>query len=198
MRKTNLLLLLSLSLATLATAQKQETIANSVKIKGGFGSPYFLFSQADGRAGGGIGGGGAFILNDFFVGAYVQSESFGQRRYSGRDYILGLNSGGFWLGYVPNSYKVVHLYSSLKIGWGSALLRRDDNDPYDNDDIRDAVFVLAPEIGAEFNVLRWFRIGLTGGYRAVGLLNTLPGYSYNDFNSPTLALTFRFGKFGYE
>ncbi len=198
MNKLYLPLLFCLGLGSFGFSQKQETLASSARVKGGFGSLYFLFGQADGHNGAGAGLGGAFIINDFFIGGYGQNEVFDRRRYSGREYLVGLGSGGFWLGYVPASYKVVHLYSALKVGWGSAALRRTDSEPYTNDNITDGVFVLAPEIGAEVNILRWFRLGFTGGYRFVSGLNTLPGYAYNDFNSPTLALTLRFGKYGYD
>ncbi|MBL7774951.1 MAG: hypothetical protein JNK89_03065 [Saprospiraceae bacterium] len=192
------LLALALLLPDLAGAQRQETLANSAKVKGGFGSLYFTFSQADGRSGGGAGLGGAFVIDDFFIGGYFQGENFGTRRYSNRNYIQALSSGGFWLGYAIPSHKMLHVYTALKLGWGAAALRRDDNDPYDGDDITDGVLVLAPEIGAELNVLRWLRIALTGGFRLVGGLDTLPGYQTRDFNSPTLGLTFRMGGFGYR
>lgn len=198
MNKIFILILISLGLFHQAQAQKQETLANSGRIQGGFGALLFPFSQADGHSGAGAGAGGAIIVNDFFIGGYGQGESFDRHRYNGRNYFVGLNSGGIWLGYTYPSHKVLHLYTSMKIGWGSATLNRDDNDPFDNDQINDGVVVLNPEIGAELNILRWFRLGITGGYRLVGGLNTLPGYASNDFNSPTLALTLRFGKFGKE
>lgn len=183
--------------ATMALGQREETLASGAKIKGAFGGPFFTYGQVDGNSGGGAGGGGAFILNDFFIGGFGLGETFGSRRYNNRNYDVTLGYGGFWLGYVYPSYKVVHLYSSLKIGWGSAALRRRDNDPFDNDDIRDGVFVLSPEIGVEVNILHWFRAGFTGGYRLVSGLNTLPGFASQDYNSPTFALTLRFGGFGY-
>ena len=191
------LVLSGICLSTFLWSQQEETLANNARVKGGFGGPFFLFSQADGKSGGGAGGGGAFIVNDFFIGGYGQGESFGQRRYNNRNYDVTLGSGGFWLGYAYPSHKLLHLYSSLKLGWGSAGLRRQDDDPFDNDDINDSVFVIAPEVGAEVNIIHCFRIGFTAGYRVVGGLHDLPGFSSNDFNSPTLALTFRFGGFGY-
>ncbi|TNE65444.1 MAG: hypothetical protein EP344_03055 [Bacteroidetes bacterium] len=193
-----LIFVLTVGSVTLALAQKEQTLANSNKTKGGFGGPFFLFSQADGKAGGGAGGGGGFIIDDFFIGGFGQGEAFGQRRVNNRSYDVTLGGGGFWLGYAYPSYKVLHLYSTLKLGWGSAALRRRDDDPFDNDDITDQIFMVIPEVGAEINLIHWFRLGLTAGYRVVGGLHDLPGFASQDFNSPVLAVTLRFGGFGYN
>ncbi len=197
MKKTLLLTLFFFGLGQIVFAQKEETLAGSAHIKGGFGGPYFIFSQADGANGYGAGGGGGFIINDFFFGGFGEGQSFGRRRYNNRDYDLNLGYGGIWLGYTYRGYKVIHLYSSAKIGWGSASLQRNDGDPFNGNDINDSVFAIAPEVGAEANLLHWFRLGATVGYRFVNGLNTLPGFSSGDFNSPTFALTLRFGAFGY-
>ena len=198
MKKTLLLLLAVLCINLPAFSQKEETVANSSGIKGGFGGPYFLFSQAGGSGGGGAGGGGAFIINDFFIGGYGQGENFGRRRIGNRNYDVSLGGAGFWFGYAYPSYKLLHLYTSLKVGWGSATLNRKNEEPFDVPDYSDGVFMFSPEIGAEVNLLHWFRLAFTGGYRFVGGLNTLPGFNSNDFNSPTLAITLRFGAFGYK
>ncbi len=198
MKKTHFILFLLLFGAAWLQAQKEETLTSGARVKGGFGGPFFLYSNTDGQSGGGGGGGGAFIINDFFIGGFGQGETFGQRTISSRRYTVGLGFGGFWLGYVYPSHKVVHLFTSLKVGWGSATLQRDDNDPFNGNDYTDGVFVTAPEIGVEVNVVHWFRIAFTGGYRLVGGVQSLPGFASGDFNSPTLGLTMRFGKFGYH
>lgn len=198
MKKALFLIFLFLYTAAGLIAQKEETLSGGARVKGGFGGPFFIYSNADGKSGGGGGGGGAFIINDFFIGGFGQGETFGQRAISSGRYTVGLGFGGFWLGYVNSSYKVAHLYTSLKIGWGSANLQRDDNDPFNGNDYSDAVFVAHPEIGLELNVVHWFRVAFTGGYRLVNGVDTLPGFASGDFNSPTLGLTLRFGAFGYH
>lgn len=190
---TLLLLLLS---ALALPAQRQETLQSNVRNRGGFGGLYFVASQADGEPGGGAGINGAFIVNDWFFGGYLQADNFGQRRISGRNYDAGLFTTGAWAGYAFPSHKLVHFYTSLRLGFGGAFLG--GSDPFDdNDDLSDAVFVFEPEFGAEINAFKWFRIAGTVGYRSVGNLD-LPSYSARDFNSPTLALSLRFGWFGYK
>lgn len=179
-------------------AQRQETLQSNVRNRGGFGGLYFVASQADGESGSGAGIDGAFIVNDWFFGGYLQGDNFGRRRINNRNYEAGLFTTGAWAGYAFPSHKLVHFYTSLRLGFGGALLSRQDNDPFNNDDdYSDAVMVMAPEFGAEINAFKWFRIAGTVGYRMVGNI-ALPGYSARDFNSPTLALSLRFGWFGYK
>jgi len=197
MNKTHLTALFVLACFTTALCQKEETLASSSRVKGGFGSVFFPFSQASEQNGAGAGIGGAFIVNDFFFGASAQGEAFGARRYNGRDYTLTLTHGGFWLGYAYPSHKLVHLFTSMKIGWGNVALAQRNRDPFDPNNIRDNVFVLSPEIGAEVNLLHWFRLCLTLGYRSVSGIDTLPTVSSDDFNGATFGITMRFGGFGY-
>lgn len=198
MKKTHFTALFVLACFGTAICQKEETLASSSRVKGGFGSPFFTFSQASEENGVGAGIGGAFIVNDFFIGAATQGESFGLRRYQGRDYNLALTYGGFWLGYAYPSHKLVHLFTSMKVGWGDAALIQSKHEPFDPNTIRDNVFVLSPEIGAEVNLLHWFRLCLTVGYRSVNGVNTLPTVNRSDFNGATFGITMRFGGFGYS
>ncbi|MCK6694367.1 MAG: hypothetical protein L6Q97_19975 [Thermoanaerobaculia bacterium] len=197
--KKRLLTILLLFVAILSLqAQRQETLRTTARNKGGFGGLYFVSSQADGDPGGGAGFDGAFIRNDWFFGGFIQAESFDQRRINNRNYRPSLFFTGPWVGYAYPSHKLIHLYTSLRLGWGGAVLNRQDNDPFDNDDYSDFVFVFAPEIGAEINAVSWLRIAATLGYRSVSNLSGLPGYSARDFNSPTFAISLRAGAFGYK
>ena len=189
--------LLLLSALHLLQAQAEETIFSDAEVVGGFGAPFVTLARGDGEFGAGAGGGGGVIVNNFFFGGFGQGETYGRRTFQDTRYTLGLGYGGLWVGYVYPSYKVAHLYSAVKTGWGAARLS-DFNQPYDADD-SDGVFVVNPEIGLEINVLHWFRIAATGGYRFVGGIEDgrLPGIEKDAFNSPTFALTFRFGGFGF-
>ena len=90
-----------------------------------------------------------------------------------------------------NQHKLVHLYSSFKVGWGSVDLRIDDEKKFN-----DNLLALTPEIGVEFNVTNWFKLGVTGGFRYVSGIEELPVLTDDDFTGMTGALTFRFGGFG--
>ncbi len=193
----SLLFLSFLCLTGMLRAQTEETIFTDAEVVGGFGGPLITTGSGDGEYGVGFGGGGGVIVNQFFFGGFGLGESYGRRKVDNTNYTLALGYGGVWLGYVHNSHKLVHPYTSIKVGWGSVDLEDidDDDDLYDSD----GVFVVNPEIGVELNLLHWFRVAATGGYRFVTGVEDerLPGIGSNDFNSPTFALTFRFGAFGH-
>jgi len=87
------------------------------------------------------------------------------------------------LGYAFNSYKSIHPIIYAKGGRGSLKI---------NELKVDKVAVFEPSIGVEVNVLRWFRVGLEGGYRFVTNVD-VDGLDDNDFSSPVIGLRLKFG-----
>ena len=141
-----------------------------------------------------VGGGGALILDNFFFGGYGLGTDAASINVGGENLDIDFGHGGLWFGFVSQPYRIMHLYSSFKLGWGSADLRDNDGDKLFSDN----VLVLNPEVGVELNITNWFKLGITGGYRFVDGVNSLPAELNNDsFSSPFGALTFRFGGFGY-
>ena len=196
--KRQLLVFIGLLIAALLPAQ-HETLFDDFTSFGVFGGPIVEISSINGEVGADVGGGGALVLDDLFIGGYgmgtdypeitIQEERFGE--LEDVLYNIRFKHGGLWFGYVPSQFKLGHLYSSLKLGWGKAKLQNDRNDTPN-----DRVFVLTPEVGVELNLTDWFRLGITGGYRWVNGINRLPTLDDSDFSSPTGTLTFRFGAFG--
>ncbi len=192
------LAILSLLLSGSLTAQ-HETLFDDFTSFGAFGGPIIEVSAINGDIGADVGGGGALILDDMFIGGYgmgtdhpdisIQQEIDGE--IEDVFYNIKFKHGGLWFGYTPKQFKMGHLYTSLKVGWGKAQLR---NERFDTP--TDRIFVLTPEAGVELNLTEWFKIGLTGGYRWVNGISRLPTLDDNDFSSPTGTITFRFGGFG--
>ena len=87
------------------------------------------------------------------------------------------------LGYAFGSNKVIHPIVYAKGGQGSLKI---------NEEKVDKVTVFEPSVGVEVNILRWFRIGLEGGYRFVTSVDA-SGLDDNDFSSPVVGLRFKFG-----
>ncbi len=199
MKKLLNFLLLLLLPCMLHAQGTENTLAGSARIKGGFGGPFFVYGQIENHHGGGAGGGGAFIINDFFLGGYGQGETFGQHVVNGLNYDLGLSQGGLWIGYVWPSRRMVHGFGSFKAGYGAATLERNprNGEPDSGGDIEDNVWVISPEIGVEVNIAHWMRAAITGGYRWVNGVSKLPYFTDDDYKSPVLGLTLRFGNFGY-
>lgn len=191
-----------------------QTLFGNDKISiSGFGAPLYEFSKLNTSLAVFNGGGGALLVNyKFFIGGYGMSirNNFRKDLYSDlylttRSYTLNFNHGGFWLGYIHKSNDVVHLSASMKAGWGelsyvdSKLMnseRYDDNQKYSNQ-----VYVLTPQVEAELNILRWFKVNIGVGYRYVGGINVKDEkgnavYSTTQFNSPVVSLGLMFGRFG--
>ena len=160
----------------------------------------------------GVGGGGGILLDQrLMIGGYGQGlantfihEDFveNDRSYQGT---LTFGHGGFWGMYSFSPKAPVHLFASFQIGWGDALWRFDDPDDEDDgyvpdslrvpDAKRDAVVVFTSSMGAEFNVLRWFRPNVYIGYRSVSGLD-LPGLRNNDLDGAIIGVNLLFGGFG--
>lgn len=176
-------------------AQEQQTLFNHARVTGGFGAPIFSLNTTKGNTGFGSGGGGGVVLGDVFVGLFGMAETFGPIHYNQDQLALGY--GGLWLGYTTPSYKILHLYTSVKIGGGAAgVTHFSDNWNYDHYyDWPDVVFVAVPEAGVELNVARWFRLSGSVGYRIVGGFEGWNNYGRHDLNAPVYNLTLRFGRF---
>ncbi|WP_282776995.1 hypothetical protein [Phaeodactylibacter xiamenensis] len=186
-------------LATTLLQAQHEALFDDVSSFGAFGGPILEFSSINGQLVADVGGGGAIILDEFFIGGYGMGTDYPEVSFETEidgelteiDADIDFGHGGLWFGYVRDIEQKMHLYSSLKVGWGRADLEHDIADlPSDR------LFVLTPEIGIELNMTRFFRIGLTGGYRIVNGVSRLPGLDNQDFSSPTVGITFRFGGFG--
>ena len=170
-----------------------QTLFKNNKLRGGFGGPIFSWSQANGKTGYGAGGGGGVVMDRFFVGLFGMGETF-DRVNIGQDQLV-LGYGGLWLGYTIPSHKLLHLYTSVKIGGGGIGITNFDDDWEFDEDLNDVVLVAVPEAGLELNVARWFRMSGSIGYRFVDGFEGWGNYKKNDLNAPVYALTFRFGWF---
>lgn len=172
-------------------AQKHQTIFGDRNIVGAFGAPIVEMSTINGQSLSDVGGGGALIFEDFFLGGYGLGNDFANVDLSGEFYDIRFRHSGFWLGYVPAARRVVHFYGSARIGWGKTDLRRDREVFYS-----DRVFVATPEIGLELNLFSFLKVSGTGGYRWVNGIENLPTALNNeDFRSPVGSITFRIGGF---
>lgn len=182
-----------------ALAAQHETLFDDFTSFGGFGGPMVEISAINGEVGADVGGGGALILDDLFIGGYGMGTDYPEitltedvgGEFQDINYNIRFKHGGLWFGYTPRQYKMGHFYSSLKVGWGKAQLL---NDRFDKP--RDRIFVLTPEVGVELNLMDWFKLGFTAGYRWVNGISKLPTLDDSDFSSPTGVITFRFGSFG--
>lgn len=191
----NLLYTAIFSFIAMTSYGQQQTLFNSINHIGGFGGPMIEVSQINGETVADVGGGGALILDNFFFGGYGLGTDAPNITLSQETFDIDFDHGGLWFGYVAPRNKLVHVYSSFRLGWGDVTLKDGDGDKRYSDN----VLVLAPEVGVELNVTSWFRLSLSGGYRYVDGVTEIPeifALTNDSFTSGFGALTFRFGGFG--
>ncbi|GJM35016.1 MAG: hypothetical protein DHS20C18_40170 [Saprospiraceae bacterium] len=192
MKKVFTLVICALSLQLSA---QHETLFGDLDVIGAFGGPIVEISKIGEDVGADVGGGGALILNNLFLGGYGMGTEYPDYEIVGGEnagqYNIKFGHGGLWFGYVAKQSKLVHFYSSFKLGWGKARLRQDKETIFS-----DRIFAMTPEIGFEVNLTDFFKLSIGGGYRWVNGVSKLPGLDNDAFSSPVGILTFRFGGFG--
>lgn len=224
-QKSLIIFVIVLSIASFSSkAQEYRTIFDSNKPMhiSGFGGPLVEFSGVNGEFAVSAGGGGAVIVNNFFFGGY----GIGLSSFHYKDIILfdaqnglirdfsnvpiSFGHGGFWIGGMMKPADAIHLACSAKIGWGSISLN-EKMEPfgYHYKPIEEVVFVLTPQIEAEFNLASWFKLNVGVGYRIVGgtdleyeaynsdlqYIGTKKYFNNKEFNSFTGTISFLFGGF---
>ncbi|MEY3050892.1 MAG: hypothetical protein RLY31_677 [Bacteroidota bacterium] len=182
-------------------AQKDETLFSGVERSGAWGSPLFEYLDPGSDIQVNRGGGGAVVLNDFFLGGYGMGSMDATKRIDseGIQDKIRFKHGGFWLGYTPLQQKVLHPYGSVRMGWGKA--RRSATDLQTNQLVGegdDELFVLTPEAGLELNVFSFCRIAATASYRWVNGLDNLGNFRDSDLSGMGATLTLKFGAFGRD
>ncbi len=170
---------------------RDETLFNRSQRSGFFVSPIIEYSNFDKDWTTATGGGLAFISGDLFFGAYGMGMTNLNHIVKGGFNRLDMGHGGFWIGYVLPQHKVLHLFTSIKAGWGALDIDFDGKPHY-----KDSFFAVTPEAGLEVNVFRWLRLAGTVGYRFMNGLNDSAGFDKNDFQTTTGSLTIRVGGFG--
>ena len=190
---------LSLLFPLFLTAQDQ-TLFDDVDRTGAWGGPLFEYSSLDADVQVASGGGGALIMDDFYLGGYGMGDVEFSILRPNQNIRQGLKfkHGGLWLGYTPMQSKVLHPYTSVKFGWGEARYRATllDNQDEILSELKDNIFVMTPELGFELNVFRWFRVAMTGSYRMVSGMDSVPDFEQEDLSEFAMQLTLRFGAFG--
>jgi hypothetical protein len=199
MRKITLAgLILLMTLTSWSQEREYKTIVdfNDVRISG-MGGVMMQFTAADGEFAHMLGGGGAVMLGDFFIGAYglgltnqipvIRPEI---TEYQAGDK-LTMSHGGFWLGYSLFGDRAIHMTFSSLVGWGTLGVRADY---YPENLWPDGIFVVCPTMEVELNLTKFFRLGVGASYNIYTFVD-LPGYTASDFSAPGGFLSFKFGWF---
>ena len=187
------LFLISFNLVAVFAFAQHETLFGQNNVFGFFGGPMVEYNIDNDEVTTSVGGGGALILGNLFLGGYGMASADQLDNLIENSRVdLQIAHGGFWVGAVYPSNKLMHAFTSVKMGWGGLDLEIDE----DNFRSNDAIFVTTPELGVELNLLKFFRIAGTAGYRFVSGVNNTANLGNNDFSNFVATITFRFGAFG--
>ncbi len=192
----NLILIAALFCIGASTLQAQEeTLFGRSHSAGFFISPMVEYSMLDSEVRVSSGGGLGLVIDNFFIGGYglaaVDLDALIDDNAESLE--VDIAHSGLWLGYTFPSHKLLHLFTSVRAGWGLV------NTTFDNNGINngDRIFVVTPEAGVEVNLFRWLRLAGTVGYRQVnGVNNAISGLTNSDVSGVTGGLTLRIGGFG--
>lgn len=194
------------TMATIAIAQeepkpaerpKPRTLFNNGPVKvSGFGAPILEWSEMNSKSVFSMGGAGAVLLNDFFIGGYGQgvtttltvTDNFGRTNY------LSIGHGGLWFGYAFPASKLVHFHASIKTGWGGIASRYTRNWSGNDEYFVSSFFAFTPDVGLELNVADFMRLNANVGYRSISQSDEVL-LTNSDLSSFTGNLTLKFGWF---
>ena len=170
--------LFSLSLS----AQHEETVLGSggIDLTGLWGGSVNSISSFDSNFE--LNNGGFFLFelnNDFLIGW----TGYGSEFTTDSGVEAKITNNDLLLGYTFNSYKSLHPIFYLQTGGGKLKIENEQNDK---------VLVIQPSLGLEANIVRWFRLGLEGGYRFTTNVDT-PNFSDEDLSSFFVGVRLKFG-----
>ncbi|MEM0992638.1 MAG: hypothetical protein AAGI49_06350 [Bacteroidota bacterium] len=171
----------------LLSAQKDETLfsATGIRLTGAWGGPVLAGTLVDGNI---VRQSGSIFALEFnknlTVGWSSNSVDFPSTT-SGR---VDFSFNGPFLNYAPAAQKAVHpSFGMLASGGRFGLVTQNNNQKND-------IWVAQPHAGVEFNVFRWMKVQILGGYRfAFFVGDEFDGVSDSDLSAPFAALNAKFG-----
>lgn len=199
MKKTILLILIACSFNFVNAQDKKkdevETIFSKPEKIRGYFSHINSISYINGETAYLSGMNAAGIFNDQFI--------LGFYRLSLRDYVhsqdnnsvltsLDFDHEGLWLGYIFMPKKVMHFNTNVQLGMGNLEVFDPTTDNWIEDDM---IFVITPSIEAEFNIFKFFRLGIGANYRFTSEIDKATNFSNSDLSNFGGFISFKFGWF---
>jgi hypothetical protein len=200
-----ILLFILIAVGSAVYAQEQTLMGQEEISNGGFGAPVIKFTSINSQFGVLVGGKGGWIIDHSIVlgaaGYGLVNNVEGTLVSSGDKMLLNFGYGGFDMGYIISSDKIVHMSVNVLIGGGVVSHRVDYNVLDWNWSISDLgtintnkFFVAEPEVNVELNLVKFFRIDIGASYRFISGINR-NGLTNSDLSGPSAIMTLKFGKF---
>ncbi len=181
-----------------AAAQDQTLLKGGAHDYGGFGGPVFRITSVAGETMPLGGGGGAFLVDRRF--AIGGAGYGGTQRVNTR--LLGTETrgemdfgyGGVTLEVITRPSKLVHATFGVLLGGGTVSVWPDDLRPRSRRENDESFGVVEPQVMAELNVTRWFRVGASVAYRTAFNVE-VSRLANNTLSGVSGGLVLRFGAF---
>ncbi|WP_020528219.1 hypothetical protein [Flexithrix dorotheae] len=178
-----------------------------LKVTGGFGGVDWKATRLNGRTTWMVGGKAALTFNEKvnigLAGYGLNKKSPFQGTDPAQELWMSFNYAGLYAEYIMNPNKLFHISFPLIIGSSHVNVRdqlenyppnHPDND-FDPHVIEDSNgFVIEPGVNVELNVLKFMKVGASGGYRFVGN-HDLKNVSNGDLNNWSFSVGVKFGWF---
>ena len=152
------LFIVFIAFCTLISAQKDETIFNAtgIRLTGAWGGPILAGTLVDGDV---VRQSGSIFALEFNKNLTIgwSSNNVGFPRVTSSRIDFSYN--GLFLNYAPSSHKAIHPSFGMLASGGRFGLEAQDNRE------KNDIWVAQPHIGLEFNVFRWMKVQMLGGYR---------------------------------
>lgn len=182
----------------LVHAQDQTLLKGGNHSYGGFGGPLFRVTSVAGETMVLGGGGGAFVIDRKFAigGAGFGGTQRVETRLETPDGQgeMDFGYGGVTLEVITRPSRLVHATIGVLLGGGTVSVWPDDLRPRSRNRNDDTFSVVEPQVTAELNVTRWFRMGAQVAYRAAIGADT-PRLVKNNLSGVSGGLVLKFGSF---
>ncbi|MBN1898395.1 MAG: caspase family protein [Spirochaetes bacterium] len=169
---------------------------------GGFGGPAVKMGFVNGSARLLVGGRGAWIIDHKLSlgGAGYGMISQLNRTVDSTNREFKIGYGGFEIGYINRSDALIHWNFITLIGAGGISYVNPDEKENQHKFFADngttsTFFALEPMFYVEFNIAKWFRLCLGGGYHYFSIVKGKQYFQPGELSGPSAELVFKFGRF---
>jgi hypothetical protein len=169
---------------------------------GGFGGPAVKMGFVNGGAKLFLGGRGAWIIDHKISigGAGYGMTSQLNRIIDSTNREFKLGYGGLEIGYINRSDSLIHWNFVTLIGAGGISYnnpdeKKDEHKFFENDGRTSTFFALEPMLYVEFNIAKWFRLCLGGGYHYFNIAKGIQYFKPGELSGPSAELVLKFGRF---
>jgi hypothetical protein len=173
-----------------------QVLFGGLQHSGGYGGPVIRYSRMGRSETAFIGGRGGWIANRRLI---IGGAGFGASTEvvspDGLPRRASMGYGGLLLEYIFAPASVLHAKAGVLLGSGGISISDQASPREMHGNTNRSINVIEPELHAEVNVTRFFRVAAGATWRVVGGVGNAAGFTDADFSGPAASLMFQFGRF---